>query len=67
MTTVRPFSPVYVAAQDMRAAVDRLAELLTGDATYFHNEESSQVGPSSLVDKLAREDRRLSWRGPASA
>ena len=59
---VRPFSPCYIAADDVRAAVDRLAEMLTGDPTYFHGEGTSGGG-STLQDKLAREQGRLPWSG----
>ena len=57
---VRAFSPFYITADAIRAAVDRLAEMLTGEADYFHGEGTSGGG-STLQDKLAREQGRLPW------
>ena len=59
---VRPFSSCYVAASDMMKAVDRLAEMLTGEADYFHADGTCLTGPRTQAEKMEREAGRLPWR-----
>lgn len=57
-------APQHVVGHSLMAAIDKLAEQITGDPRFFWPFDSSIGGPHPQEERInARQERELRWRG----